>query len=84
MGCNIYIYIQIQIYIKIQIYIQIQIYIKIQIYIQLQIQLQLQIYKLNVVYIDRGYTKPNPFFLSPASSLSGRIIVLYRLSDPGL
>jgi hypothetical protein len=59
------------------IYIQIQIYIQKQIYIQIQI-------KLNVVYIDRDYTKPNPFFLSPASSLSGRIAVEYRLSDPGL
>ena len=66
------------------IYIQIQIYTNIYKYINKYIQIYKQIYKLNVVYIDRGYTKPNPFFLSPASSLSGRIIVLYRLSDPGL
>jgi hypothetical protein len=73
MVCNIYIYIQIQIYIHIQIYIQIQIQIQIQIYIHIQIQIQ-----INVVYIDRGYTKPNPFFLSPVSSLFERIAGEYR------
>ena len=60
------------------IYIQIQIYTNIYKYINKYIQIYKQIYKLNVVYIDRGYTKPNPFFLSPVSSLFGRIAGEYR------
>ena len=71
MICNIYIYIY--------KYKYIQIYTNTNIYKYKYIQI-----KLNVVYIGRGYTKPNPFFLSPASSLSGRIVFQYRRPGPGL